>query len=370
MLVDTLAAMVPDQGGNAEATRREIASLLYDALAPRDAVEAMLAARVVAAHHATMDNYTRAAQDGLSTEKVLRIYAKAIAAGRAFDTGLRMIEKRRKEQAITAVAETRKPVATKPQPPPPAKPRMANPIMPALPAKPLRRSDYSNSTGWSAYSDWRRRLPFPRSAAHPARKSFTSAQNRMGCCSNMKCVAPGISSARAPGMYAASALNTFGSVPLVSAPPTNSVGTRERLTLLVDLPQQRARIIAPGLPHRGRHKRPALADEIGEDCQPAVDVTGGNAFRRNVIAIAKRGRRHAVRMQRRIQIAARLGQHQPAQQLRSLLRHAECDMAAARMAHRSTRPMPSASMKSITSATCRDDVVGAVAVPVLREQVR
>jgi hypothetical protein len=84
MLIDTLAAMVP--GGNDDAdtkeARRNVARLLFEAFEPRDAIEAMAAARAVAAHHAAMDSFTRAAQPDVSDEKVIRLRANALAAGR------------------------------------------------------------------------------------------------------------------------------------------------------------------------------------------------------------------------------------------------------------------------------------------------
>lgn len=105
MLIDTLAMMVPakDDGSDATAIRRDIARMLFDALKPRDAVEAMLAARAIAAHHATMDGYARAAQPGTSDENSIRLRANAIAASRSFDAVLRTLEKRRKEPDAPAV---------------------------------------------------------------------------------------------------------------------------------------------------------------------------------------------------------------------------------------------------------------------------
>ena len=99
MLIDTLAVMVP--GGNDDADTKEahrnIARLLFEAFQPRDAIEAMAAARAVAAHHAAMDSFTRAAQPGASDEKVIRLRANALAAGRSVEAALRARDKRRKE---------------------------------------------------------------------------------------------------------------------------------------------------------------------------------------------------------------------------------------------------------------------------------
>ena len=56
-LSETLAGAMP--GGSAE-ERCDAARAALEALQPCDIVEAMLAARVIAAHHATMDGYRRA----------------------------------------------------------------------------------------------------------------------------------------------------------------------------------------------------------------------------------------------------------------------------------------------------------------------
>ncbi len=99
LLLDTLAKMVPgkDDDTDACAARRDIARILFEALKPRDALEAVLAARAVAAHHAAMDGYARAAQPGTSDEKAIRLRNSAIAASRSFDAVLRALEKLRKE---------------------------------------------------------------------------------------------------------------------------------------------------------------------------------------------------------------------------------------------------------------------------------
>jgi hypothetical protein len=98
LLLDTLAKMVPGNEGdpNAGAARLNIAHVLFDAFKPRDAIEAMLAARAVGAHFATMDAYVRAAQPGVSDERATRLRANAIAASRSFDVVLRTLEKLRK----------------------------------------------------------------------------------------------------------------------------------------------------------------------------------------------------------------------------------------------------------------------------------
>lgn len=105
MLLDTLSIMVPDKGdgSDASAIRRDIARMLFDALKPRDAVEAMLAARVVAAHHATLDSYARAADPDASDERAIRLRANAIAASRSLDAALRTLDGRQKRACEPAV---------------------------------------------------------------------------------------------------------------------------------------------------------------------------------------------------------------------------------------------------------------------------
>jgi hypothetical protein len=90
-LTETLAGAMP--GGSAE-ERCDAARAALEALQPCDIVEAMLAARVIAAHHATMDGYRRAMQPGVSDAEAVRLRNNAIAAARSFDAALRTLEKR------------------------------------------------------------------------------------------------------------------------------------------------------------------------------------------------------------------------------------------------------------------------------------
>ena len=155
LLLDTLAKMVPgnDDDASARATRRNIARGLFDAFKPRDAIEAALAAHAVAAHHATMDGYARAAQSGVSDEKAIRLRASAIAASRSFDVVLRTLEKLRKPspQPLAAAATTgnvasgiASPPTVKQQPSPGLPPHI-----PGLPQGNARRTDYRDSTSLS-----------------------------------------------------------------------------------------------------------------------------------------------------------------------------------------------------------------------------
>ena len=86
MLIDTLIAMVPGSDDDTKETRRGIARLMFEAYEPRDAIEAMAAARAVAAHHAAMDNFTprRAARRQRRDRGALAVQR---ARGRTFGRG-------------------------------------------------------------------------------------------------------------------------------------------------------------------------------------------------------------------------------------------------------------------------------------------
>jgi hypothetical protein len=109
LLLDPLAKMVPGKGDDAatHSTRRDLARVLFDAFEPRNAIEAVLAARAVAAHHASMDAYTRAAEPDISDEKCIRLRNSAIAVSRSFDAALRTLEKLRKEPSQPRVEAAR-----------------------------------------------------------------------------------------------------------------------------------------------------------------------------------------------------------------------------------------------------------------------
>ena len=121
-LTETLAGAMP--GGSAE-ERCDAARAALEALQPCDIVEAMLAARVIAAHHATMDGYRRAMQPGISDAEAVRLRNNAIAASRSFDAALRTLGKRR-QAAEPASRPRQSPAAEKQEPgmsanrPPPA----------------------------------------------------------------------------------------------------------------------------------------------------------------------------------------------------------------------------------------------------------
>ena len=153
LLIDTLARIVPGTGGRAEATRHDIARALFEALQPRDAVDAMLAARMLAAHYAEMDGYARATQPGLTDDKVMRLRANAIAASRSFNAALRTLEKRQ-APAAPKRAEARQPEAPvqpvqavpQPQAAPVVDPRKQIPGWPDTPAPGQLRAAYHETT--------------------------------------------------------------------------------------------------------------------------------------------------------------------------------------------------------------------------------
>lgn len=106
-----LASLIEAVAGTwpAEATedRLQATRAALEALAPSDLVEAMLAARIIAAHHATMDGFRRAMLPDLGDPEVIRLRASAIAASRSFDAALRMLEKRRAAADKPAQPQTR-----------------------------------------------------------------------------------------------------------------------------------------------------------------------------------------------------------------------------------------------------------------------
>jgi hypothetical protein len=139
MLIDTLIAMVPGSDDDTKETRRGIARLMFEAYQPQDAIEAMAAARAVAAHHAAMDNFRRAAQPGVSDAVVVRLRSGALAAGRSVEAVLRARDRRRQQQALAG--------AKAPAPQPAVNREM--PRQPVIRQDPALRSpqpDYRTST--------------------------------------------------------------------------------------------------------------------------------------------------------------------------------------------------------------------------------
>jgi hypothetical protein len=112
--IEALAGAWP--GGSAD-DRRSAARAAVEALKPCDIVEAMLAARMIAAHQATMDGYQRAMQPGVGDAEAVRLRNNAIAAARSFDSALRTLEKRRQAPAEAPAKPRRHAAPPKPDVP-------------------------------------------------------------------------------------------------------------------------------------------------------------------------------------------------------------------------------------------------------------
>ena len=81
MLRATIAALPVDPNASPEATdaHRQAALVAVTSLRPRDAMEAMLAVRIVSAHHAAMECFRRAAQPDIDDNAALRLRGKAVS---------------------------------------------------------------------------------------------------------------------------------------------------------------------------------------------------------------------------------------------------------------------------------------------------
>jgi len=151
LLLDSLLKVLTGETDQDNAARREIARILFAAFKPADAIEATLAVRAVAAHFAAMEDFARAARPDTSDEKALRLHGRALAAGRSFDTAVRILDKRHKAppQAATQATAAKRALAPAAKPTPVA-PRLGFPIeIPCLPKsnKPpsLRAECYASS---------------------------------------------------------------------------------------------------------------------------------------------------------------------------------------------------------------------------------
>jgi hypothetical protein len=97
--IDTLPHH-PDAPEAEQAIQRQAAFEIIAALRPRDALEAMLAARLVAAHYHAMDAFRCAAQRDLPFNLLLRYQGKAIALSRLMTTTLRDLNRRQAGPAL------------------------------------------------------------------------------------------------------------------------------------------------------------------------------------------------------------------------------------------------------------------------------
>jgi hypothetical protein len=81
MLRETLSAIPRDPNMNDEdrALLKEAVALTLATLAPRDPAEAMLAQRIVVAHHCAMECLRRAADPAVSNAEMLRLHARHVA---------------------------------------------------------------------------------------------------------------------------------------------------------------------------------------------------------------------------------------------------------------------------------------------------
>lgn len=109
-LVASLATLWPTGSPQeqSEATRATL-----EGLEPRDIAEAMLAARMVAAHHACMAAFQRAADPETSIADSIRLRNSAAASGRSFDTALRLLDKRKVPPPVQRAAAPRLTAAEK-----------------------------------------------------------------------------------------------------------------------------------------------------------------------------------------------------------------------------------------------------------------
>ena len=90
----------PQASADEIATQREAVMLAIAALRPRDPLEAMLAGRYVATHHAVMEAFRCAALPDFPPVLVLRFQAKAIALSHLMDVTLRELTGRQQNAPV------------------------------------------------------------------------------------------------------------------------------------------------------------------------------------------------------------------------------------------------------------------------------
>ncbi len=132
MLHTTLDALPhhPDAADDEKATLRQAALIAITALAPRDPMEAMLAARYVVAHHAVMDAFRCAAQPNLPAVLQLRYHGRAIALSRLMDRAMHDLSRLQARASVRPVAQPPAMPAPRPQRPAAAPPAPARPPLP------------------------------------------------------------------------------------------------------------------------------------------------------------------------------------------------------------------------------------------------
>src|ERR1700739_796020 len=94
MVRTTLDALPVSPGSSAEeiAAQRQAAPCAIAAFAPRDPVEAILAARATVTHHAIMECFRRATLPDVGDALAIRLRNNALALSRLFTTTLRELE--------------------------------------------------------------------------------------------------------------------------------------------------------------------------------------------------------------------------------------------------------------------------------------
>ena len=129
MLRATVAALPIDPDASADDldAQRQAALLAVMALCPRDPMEAMLAARIVSAHHAAMECFRRAARHDIDDNAALRLQGKAISLANLAMRTLRELRKCQAEPAAYPVvelpqADPEPPIANNPPAAPPPAP--------------------------------------------------------------------------------------------------------------------------------------------------------------------------------------------------------------------------------------------------------
>jgi hypothetical protein len=132
-LLRILSTTLPGNGNDSPefaADKWEMAREVFFSMEPRNPVEAVLAARAVAAQFATLDLYARAAVSGTSDEKAMRLRAKAKAEARTFDTSLLEIQRRHAQAKKDAAVYDAAPRMPSPAPMPPRPPGRPTPTVP------------------------------------------------------------------------------------------------------------------------------------------------------------------------------------------------------------------------------------------------
>ena len=94
----------PEASAAEQASQREAACLAVAALRPRDATEAMLATRWVAAHHLVMDGCRTAMQPGLPLDLQLRVVGRVLGLCRLQEGAMRELHWRQDRAAARPVA--------------------------------------------------------------------------------------------------------------------------------------------------------------------------------------------------------------------------------------------------------------------------